>query len=117
MLNNSFSVVGGLILGEFAVTAGWLSPQVILYAAFVSIANFTQPSYELGYALKLCRMLLLLTTAFFGIWGFIGGTAIIIWLMTTNSHLTGNSYLAPLVPFNGRRLTRLFVRLRITKHD
>ena len=46
MLSNSFSVVGGLLLGDFAVKAGWLCPEVIVYMAFVSIANFAQPSYE-----------------------------------------------------------------------
>ena len=52
MLNNSLSVVGGLILGDFAVSIGWLIPEVILYMSFVAMANFTQPSFELGYAFK-----------------------------------------------------------------
>jgi len=33
MLNNSLSVVGALILGDFAVETGWFCPQVILYMA------------------------------------------------------------------------------------
>ena len=68
MLNNSLSVVGGLILGDFAVQIGWLIPEVILYMAFAAIANFTQRSYELGYAIKFLRILLLTLTALFGIW-------------------------------------------------
>ena len=48
-------------------------PEVILYMAFVAIANFTQPSLELGYAFKFIRLLLLLLSALFGIWGFGGG--------------------------------------------
>ena len=52
VLSNSLSVVGGLLLGDFAVTVGWLAPDVILYMAFVAIANFTQSNYELGYAFK-----------------------------------------------------------------
>ena len=52
VLSNSLSVVGGLLLGDFAVTVGWLCPDVILYMSFVAIANFTQSRYELGYALK-----------------------------------------------------------------
>ena len=56
MLSNSLSVVGGLILGDFAVQIGWLIPEVILYMAFVAIANFTQRSYELGYAFTLKLM-------------------------------------------------------------
>ena len=63
MLSNSFSVVGGLILGEFAVKAGWFVPDVILYMAFVSIVNFTQPSFELGYALSLIHICIKIVAA------------------------------------------------------
>ena len=111
VLSNSLSVVGGLLLGDFAVTVGWLSPDVILYMAFVGIANFTQSSYELGYAFKFMRMLTLLLTALFDIWGF--AAAIIISLILVASNRTANgsrSYLYPLIPFNGRVLSRLVFR-------
>jgi stage V sporulation protein AF len=73
MLSNSLSVVGGLILGDFAVGVGWLIPEVIILMAFVAIANFSQRSYELGYAFKFMRILLLIGVALLGLWGFIGG--------------------------------------------
>ena len=41
--------------------------------AFVAIANYAQHSYEMGYAVKLCRMALLLLIWLFDWWGFIGG--------------------------------------------
>ncbi|MBE6703338.1 MAG: spore germination protein [Ruminococcaceae bacterium] len=111
MLANSLSVVGGLILGEFAVGAGWLIPEVILYMAFVAIANFTQTSFELGYALKFLRILLLTLTAFFNIWGFGIGVVLILILIVTNRTVNGrHSYLYPLIPFSGRALLSLFVR-------
>ena len=111
MLANSLSVVGGLILGEFAVGAGWLIPEVILYMAFVAIANFTQTSFELGYALKFMRILLLTLIAFFNIWGFVAGVAIILILIVSNRTVNGeHSYLYPLIPFSGRALLSLFVR-------
>ena len=49
VLSNSFSVVGALILGDFAVQAKWFVPEVVLFMAFVAIANFTQPSFCLLY--------------------------------------------------------------------
>ncbi len=116
MLNNSLSVVGGLILGDFAVDIGWLIPEVILYMAFVAIANFTQRSYELGYAIKFLRILLLVLTALFGIWGFAGGFLLCLVLLATNSTVNGKrNYLYPLIPFRGRALKSLLVRVR--KHD
>ena len=113
MLANSLSVVGGLILGDFAVDIGWLMPEVILYMAFVAIANFTQRSYELGYAFKFMRMMLLALTAIFGFWGFVGGLALIIILLATNKTANGKRYyLYPLIPFNGRALASLVFRVK-----
>lgn len=113
-LNNTFGVVGGLILGDFAVQIGWFVPEVIVYMAFVAIANFSQSSYELGYAFKFMRMLLLLLTWLFGLWGYIGGLVLIIILAATNSTANGKrNYLYPLIPFNGRALKRLIVREKL----
>ncbi|MBQ5389980.1 MAG: spore germination protein, partial [Clostridia bacterium] len=113
MLTNSLSVVGGLILGDFAVDIGWLIPEVILYMAFVAIANFTQASYELGYAVKFMRMLLLAVTALLGVWGFVLGFAFILWLIASNATVNRRrSYLYPLIPFHGEALCRLLFRVR-----
>ena len=113
MLTNSLSVVGGLILGDFAVSIGWLIPEVILYMAFVAIANFTQASYQLGYAVKFMRMLLLVVTALFSVWGFALGSVGIIALIASNETVNRRrSYLYPLIPFNGKALARLLIRVK-----
>ena len=114
MLNNSLSVVGGLILGDYAVQAGWFSPQTILYMAIVAIAAFTQQSYELGYAFKFLRMILLVLTAIFGLWGFLGGLVLTVLLIAFNKTVSGGrSYLYPLIPFNASAFLRTFFRIRL----
>ncbi|MBP3369212.1 MAG: spore germination protein [Clostridia bacterium] len=113
MLNNSLSVVGGLILGDFAVAIGWLIPEVILYMAFVAIANFTQRSYELGYGIKFMRIILLVLTALFGIWGYGGGVLLIITLVATNKTANGKrNYLYPLIPLDLKALRTLLFRVK-----
>lgn len=115
MLSGSLSVVGGLLLGDFAVTVGWLAPDVILYTAFVAIANFTQQSYELGYAFKFMRMLLLLLTALLDWVGLILGLLLAAVLIATNRTVNGKrNYLYPLIPFNARALKRLLIRVKKT---
>ena len=116
-LSNSFSVLGALILGDFAVQAGWLGPEVLVYMAFVSIAGFAQPSYELGYAFKLLRVALLLLTAAFDIWGLALGTLGILVLLATTKPLVGKGYLYPLIPFNGKALRRLLMREPIKRDN
>ena len=113
VLSTSFSVVGAMILGEFAVRARWFVPEVLLYMAFVAIANFTQPSFELGYAFKLCRMLLLILTALFNLWGFAAGCLIIVSLIASTRTISEKSYLYPLIPFNGPVLLRMLLRVPI----
>ncbi len=114
MLNNSLSVVGGLILGDYAVSAGWFSSQTILYMAIVAIASFTQQSYELGYAIKFLRIILLISTSVFGVWGFIGGIILSVILVAINKTVSGSrSYLYPLIPFNKKALFRLIFRQKL----
>ena len=109
-LSNSFSMLGALILGDFAVQAGWLGPEVLVYMAFVSVASFAQPSYEMGYAFKLLRVVLLLLTAVLDVWGYGLGILGIVVLLATTKPLVGKGYLYPLIPFNGRALRRLLIR-------
>ena len=116
-LSNSFSMLGALVLGDFAVQAGWLGPEVLVYMAFVSVAGFAQPSYELGYAFKLLRVALLLVTAAFDVWGFCLGVVGIFVLLCTTRPLVGKGYLYPLVPFNGKALLRLLVREPISRDN
>ena len=116
-LSNSFSMLGALVLGDFAVQAGWLGPEVLVYMAFVSVAGFAQPSYELGYAFKLLRVALLLVTAAFDVWGFCLGVGGIFILLCTTKPLVGKGYLYPLVPFNGKALLRLLVREPISRDN
>ena len=110
MLSNSLSIVGALILGDFAIEVGWLCADVIFYMAFVAIANFAQQNNELGYALKFMRVITLIAVAVFGIYGILIGIAVIILLLSTNNTVVGKRYLYPLIPFDFRALKRLLVR-------
>ena len=116
-LSNSFSMLGALILGDFAVQARWLVPEVLVYMAFVAIANFAQPSFELGYALKLTRMLFLILVALFDVWGLIAGIVGLIILLLSTKPILGQGYLYPVFPFNAKALGRLLVRQPISKKN
>lgn len=93
MLSTPLSVIAGLVMGEFSVKSGWFNAEVMLYMAFVSVANYTQPNFELGYALKFMRLELLVLTAVFNWIGFLAGTVIVICSICFNKTLSGRSYL------------------------
>ena len=89
----------------------------IAYLAFVSIASFIQPSYELTYAFKVFRMLFLLLTWLFEGWGLLAGMAVMLVVLVTTRTVVGGKYLYPLIPFNGKALLRLLYRQSISRFN
>lgn len=113
MLSTPLSIIAGLALGEYAVSSGWFNSEAMLYMAFVALSNYTQPSYELGYALKFFRMITVVLTGFFGIYGLMGGTALLVLALLSNHTIDGRRrYLYPLIPFDWKVLKRQLLRLR-----
>ena len=117
VFSNSFSMLGALVLGDFAVQAHWLVPEVLAYMAFVAISNFAQPSYELGYAFKLLRIVLLLFVGALDWVGLALGCIGIIALLALTKPIVGEGYLYPLCPLNKKALFALFVRRPISRDN
>ena len=116
-LSNSFSMLGALILGDFAVQARWLVPEVLVYMAFVAVAGYAQHSYEMGYACKMMRMALLLLIWLWDSWGFAIGVVGVVALIASTKTVVGKGYLYPLIPFNGKKLMRLLRRRPISRDN
>ena len=112
-LSSSLSIIGGLLLSEFAISAGWFEAECILYMSFVAIAGFSQPSFEMGYAQKFIRIFLLFTTQALGIWGLLGGIVLSVLTMALTKTLTGRNYLYPIIPFELNSFIKLFIRPKI----
>ena len=89
MLSTPLSVIAGIVMGEFSVQSGWFNSEVMLYMAFVAVANYTQPNFELGYALKFMRLMLLILTALFDIYGFVAGCILVLCFLAFNKTLSG----------------------------
>ena len=110
MLSTPLSVAAGLIIGDFTVSSGWFNAEAMLYEAFVAIASYTQASYELGYALKFMRILTLLLTCWFHLYGFLAGILIAVLTVAFTKTISGQSYIYPLIPFDGKNLWHRFFR-------
>lgn len=113
MLSTPLSVMAALVLGEFSVNSGWFSSEVMLYMAFVAIANYTQANYELGYALKFMRIITLILTSIFGLWGYIGGIVFAVLMVVCNRTVANTSYIYPLYPFDWNKLKNRLIRRRL----
>lgn len=113
MLTTPLSVIAGIVLGEYSVKSGWFNSETMLYMAFVTIANYSQASFELGYALKFMRVLILILTSLFDFWGFWSGVVISVCAIVFNRTIAGKSYIYPLIPFHWKELKKRFFRGRL----
>ena len=113
MLTTPLSVIAGIVLGEYSVKSGWFNSETMLYMAFVTVANYSQSSFELGYALKFMRVMILILTAIFNVWGYGAGLLISVCAIVFNKTIAGKSYIYPLIPFKWGELKKRFLRGRL----
>ncbi|SDM84412.1 spore germination protein KA [Fictibacillus solisalsi] len=103
------SIVGALVIGQAAVSAGLVSAPMVIVVAITGIASFMMPHYTQGLALRLLRFPLILLAATLGLLGIMFGVmTIIVHLCTLRSF--GLPYLTPIAPLQGRELKDTFFR-------
>ena len=108
--SGSLSIIGGLIIGDIAVNLQWVTEEILFYAAVTMLATLSLASLELGEALRLYRLLLLVATTILGVWGFIGAALLVLLSMVTTPTFGKASYLWPLIPFRWHALKTLLFR-------
>lgn len=113
MLTTPLSVIAGIVLGEYSVKSGWFNSETMLYMSFVTVANYSQASFEMGYALKFMRVILLVFTSLLNGWGFLLGTVIVVCAIVFNRTIAGKSYIYPLIPFSWSECKKRFFRGRL----
>lgn len=108
-LATALGLIAAFLVGDIAITVGLFTPEIILYAALAAVGTFSTPSYELGFANRFIRYVIIFSTAILGVYGFIGGLLlVIIFLALTKSF--GVPYLWPLIPFNWQGLKSIIIR-------
>ena len=90
-INAAATTVGGLILGTAATEASLASNVLIMIVAIVAISTFVIPMNELGFAVRIARMILILFTSVFGLIGLVSGFLLLI-IHLTNVDSFGNPY-------------------------
>ena len=116
-LNTPLSLIAAIIIGEFAVNTGWFNQQTMLYMAVVAIANFTHENYELAYSIKFLRIIILILTQLFNLWGMIIGCIFTLLTIALNRTIAQTSYIYPLFPFDFKKFMLRFFRVSIKKKE
>lgn len=109
-LATSLAIIGGLILSEFAIKVGWFVPETVLYMAVAGLGMFATPSLEFSLAIRIFRLILLILTGIFKIYGFVAGIMFTAIIFITTKSFGGVRYTWPLIPFNAKALSTIFFR-------
>ena len=108
-IGNTIGIVGALVIGEAAVSAHLVAPQMVIVVAITAIGSFTVPSVEASYPIRLVRFPLMLLAAVFGLYGvMLGLLAVMIHLVHLRSF--GFPYLEPLAPLKINELRDVLIR-------
>ncbi|MEG2460459.1 MAG: spore germination protein [Clostridia bacterium] len=110
MLSGTLSILGAVVVGEFATKSGWLNEEPLLYMCIVTLASYSQPSFELGYGFKFMRVILLIATGVFGVYGFALSSILVFILICSNTNIDGRSFLYPLLPLDYAKLSKKFFK-------
>jgi hypothetical protein len=109
-LGQAVSIVGTLVIGQAAVSAGIVGPFLVMVVAVDAISSFAIPSYSMSNVFRLIRFPILFATALFGLLGYLASIIVIILhLMSLRSF--GTPYLAPVIPFNKSSNKDVLVRV------
>lgn len=108
-LASAMGLIAAILIGDIAVKTGLFVNEVVLYMAVASIGMYATPSYELGLANRIVRLILLLATALFAVKGFVIGTTLLILLLTTHRSYN-SSYLWPFIPFSAKAMGEILFR-------
>lgn len=108
--SGSLSIVGGLLIGDIAVSLDWASVDVLFYAAVTLLASLAITDTEFRDAIRLYRIFLIAATGFLGLPGFLGSLALVFLSAAATPTFGGFSYFWPLFPFNAKALGRLLFR-------
>jgi hypothetical protein len=107
--SQTLGVIGGIVIGQASVEAGFSSKVLIVLMGISAISSFLVPNYLMTKSSTLMQFFFLVLAAFLGIPGIMMGIIVCL------THLNGLSslkqpFLAPLSPFHGRDWMDLFIR-------
>lgn len=108
-LSTAMGLIAAVLIGQIAIDVGLFVPEVILYVAVAGVGSFMTPSYELGIANKIVRLILLIFVALFHVPGYvIGVTLFILILASIKSY--NIPYFWPFLPFSPMAFFKILVR-------
>nr|WP_245946587.1 spore germination protein [Paenibacillus cellulosilyticus] len=108
-LATAMSLIAAIMIGDIAVSTGLFINEVILYMAVAAVGMFATPSYELGLANRIVRILLIVCVAVFKVPGFVIATTLVL-LTLAMERSFNRPYMWPFIPFDLKAMINIIVR-------
>ncbi|MDF2671247.1 MAG: GerA spore germination protein [Paenibacillus sp.] len=103
------SIVGALVIGQAATSAGLVSAPMVMVVAITGIASFMIPHYTFGISIRMLRFPIMLLAGNLGLLGLVLGViALVVHLSALRSF--GVPYLSSLAPTHGQDLKDVLMR-------
>ncbi|WNC12187.1 spore germination protein [Brevibacillus brevis] len=111
-IGQTVGIVGGIVIGQAAVSAGIVSNIMVIVVAVTAIASFIMPNTELAAAVRILRFPMMIVAYMFGIVGIVVGMMVLIIHLLALESL-GTPYGSPFAPFLASSWKDNLVRLPI----
>ncbi|MBM7577356.1 spore germination protein [Jeotgalibacillus terrae] len=113
-IGQTIGIVGGLVIGDAVVNAGFISNLMVIVVALTAISSFVVPSVEMNTTVRILRFPFMLLASLFGFIGVAAGLIILLVHLIKLESLT-SPYLSPLAPFHLSGIKDTFIRLPASK--
>ena len=109
-LSTAMSIIGGLLLGEYAIQINLLIPDTVFFMALSSLATYAVPSIEFAMGLRIYRFFILILTGILNWIGYVLSIGLLLTVLYTTRSFSGLRYTWPLLPFDGKALSNILLR-------
>ncbi|MFS0654155.1 spore germination protein [Bacillus sp. 179-C3.3 HS] len=111
-IGQTIGLIGGVIIGQAAVQANIVSALMVIIVSLTALADFTAPSYDFSFPLRILRFMAIFSSAMFGLYGLIMCYLFVLChLMQLKSF--GFDYFTPVLSAPYSDLKDMYVRLPV----
>ncbi|MBQ5399562.1 MAG: spore germination protein [Ruminococcus sp.] len=108
VLGHAVSIVGALVIGDCAVSAGIIGAPTLMAVAVAAICSYVIP--DLYPQITVLRLSFIVMGGILGVWGIVMLSAVVLIFMCSKSTL-GVVFVSPVSPFSKKNMRDVFVRL------
>ncbi len=113
-VGQTMGIVGGIVIGQAAVQAGFTSNILIIIVAISALGSFTAPNYMMGNAIRIIRFPIIILAGLYGGFG-VGFSIVFLSVHLLRLSSLGRPYFYPLFPFRIKEFKDTFIRMPFPK--